>query len=71
MLTEISEQSNVLYNITKWTTLPASTPMGDATLTASLMSLYGAAKVPTLESFSVHITVGQTTSTNYISSTQP
>jgi len=58
----------VLYNVTKWTTLPAGTPMGPATLSASLMSLVGAAKAPILDSFNVSITVGQTTSTNYVSS---
>jgi len=60
----------VLYNITKWTTLPAGTPMGKATLSASLMSLYGVANGPTLDYFNVSITIGKTTSTNYISSTQ-
>ena len=59
------------YNITKWTTLPSGTPMGEATLSASLMSLYGAVYGPTLDYFNVSITVGETTSTNYISSTQP
>jgi len=45
--------------------------MGEATLSASLMSLYGAVYGPTLDYFNVSITVGETTSTNYISSTQP
>ncbi|KAF2418258.1 hypothetical protein EJ08DRAFT_739190 [Tothia fuscella] len=64
------EQSNTLYNITKWTGLPASTPKGEATLSASLFSLYGASKSPTLSNYAVKVTIGDSTSSNYVSSTQ-
>jgi len=64
------EQSNQITNITKWTTLPASTPKGAATLSAGLFSLYGAVYSPTLSNYAVNVTIGDSTSTNYVSSTQ-
>jgi len=62
------EQSNTLTNIPKWTTLPASTGQGPATLSASLFSLYGAASGPTLSNYNVSVTIGDATSTTYVSS---
>ena len=67
-LTYASEQSNVLYNITKWVTLPASVGKGPSLITASLFSLFGAASAPTLSNYNVSITVGDFTSSNYVSS---
>jgi len=63
------EQSNVA-NFTKWVTLPASTPLGESTLSASLFSLYGASSSATLSNYDVQVTIGDSTSTNYVSSTQ-
>jgi len=61
-------QSNVVTPIPKWTTLPASTPTGPATLSAELFSLYGAVYGGTLNNYNVSITVGDHTSTTYVSS---
>ncbi|KAF2665770.1 secreted protein NIS1 [Microthyrium microscopicum] len=62
------EQSNVLGNITKWVTLPNNTPAGKAVISASFFSLYGAGAAPTIETHNVTITVGDSTSTTYVSS---
>lgn len=62
------EQSNTLYNITKWVPVPASTPKGEVTIGASLMSLYGAAASPTLSNYNVTIEFGDQTSSTYVSS---
>jgi hypothetical protein len=48
--------------------LPADAPKGPAVITASLMSLYGAAASPTLTNYNVTVTFGDATSTNYVSS---
>ncbi|KAF8432626.1 hypothetical protein BGX38DRAFT_1136809 [Terfezia claveryi] len=62
------KQSNVLYNITKWVPLPATTPMGDVTVAAAITSLYGAAAFPVLTTYNVSVTVGTFTSNIYVSS---
>jgi hypothetical protein len=62
------EQSNTVTNIPKWTTLPASIGKGPATISASLFSLYGAASGPTLSNYNVSVTIGDATSTTYVSS---
>lgn len=62
------EQSNVLYNITKWVPVPASLPKGPAVLAASLQSLWGAGSYPALSFYDVDVTIGDYTSTNYVSS---
>jgi len=62
------EQSNVVTPIPKWTTLPAGTPTGPATLAADLFSLYGAANGGVLNNYNVSITVGDSTSTTYVTS---
>lgn len=43
-----------------------STPQGSAVLTASVMSLYGAAAGPTLTGFNVTVTVGTTVSSDTV-----
>jgi len=62
------EQSNVLYNVTKWVDVPAGIQDGPSTFTAALYSLFGAGNAPTLTTYNVSITVGGATSTNYVSS---
>ncbi|RPB24676.1 hypothetical protein L211DRAFT_837037 [Terfezia boudieri ATCC MYA-4762] len=62
------EQSNVLYNITKWVPLPATIPMGRAKVSAAITSLLGAAAFPVVNTYNVSITVGTFTSNNYVSS---
>jgi hypothetical protein len=58
----------VVTPIPKWTTLPASTAMGPATISAELFSLYGAAYGGVLSNYNVSITVGDSTSTTYVNS---
>ncbi|KAK6537579.1 hypothetical protein TWF694_011761 [Orbilia ellipsospora] len=61
-------QSNVLYRIPKWTTIPSSLTKGTWTYAATFFSLYGAGAAPTLVTYNVTITVGDTTSTSYVTS---
>ncbi|EPS45336.1 hypothetical protein H072_712 [Dactylellina haptotyla CBS 200.50] len=61
-------QSNVLYRIPKWTSIPATIPKGNATYTAAVFSLYGAADAQTLTSYNVTVAIGDTTSTTYVTS---
>jgi hypothetical protein len=65
---ELIEQSNVVYNITKWVVSSSSSGKGPATLSAALYSLYGAAAAPTLTTYTVPISFGDQTSTTYVSS---
>jgi Nis1 family len=58
----------VLYNVTKWVNVPSDVAKGPATLTASLFSLIGAANGGNINNFNVSVTVGDATSTNYVSS---
>lgn len=55
-------------NFTKWVHVPAETPKGEAKIAASLHSLYGAGRLPTLSLYNVDVSVGDHTSTNYVSS---
>ncbi|PTB66525.1 hypothetical protein BBK36DRAFT_1119116 [Trichoderma citrinoviride] len=57
--------SNQVGNITQYITIPASAAKGDAVISASVMSLYGAAYSPTLTNFNVSVTVGDFTSPTY------
>lgn len=54
--------------MTKWVNVPSTLPKGQATLSGSLYSLYGAAASQTLSNYNVSITVGDATSTHYVSS---
>lgn len=47
---------------------PAETPKGSYTLSTSVMSLYGARKLPTLTSWNVTVAVGDATSTDTVDS---
>ncbi|EGR48812.1 hypothetical protein MKX07_000006 [Trichoderma sp. CBMAI-0711] len=61
--------SNTVNNITQYLTIPASAEKGEALISASVFSLYGAVYGPTLTNFNVSITVGDSTSSTYKSST--
>ncbi|KAF3904894.1 hypothetical protein ABW20_dc0107534 [Dactylellina cionopaga] len=61
-------QSNVLYRIPKWTSIPSTIQKGNATYTAALFSLFGAADAQTLTTFNVSIAIGDKTSTTYVTS---
>ncbi len=63
-----AEQSNQLNNFSKWVTVPANLPKGTGIISASLMSLYGAAAGPTLMNYNVTVTFGDATSSDYVSS---
>ncbi|KAK6525692.1 hypothetical protein TWF281_010743 [Arthrobotrys megalospora] len=62
------EKSNVLYRLPHWTSIPSTTPKGKATYTAAVFSLFGAADAQTLRAFNVSVTIGDTTSTTYVTS---
>ncbi|KAF3917325.1 hypothetical protein ABW21_db0200192 [Orbilia brochopaga] len=64
----LEPQSNTLGGIPKWTFIPAGIPQGPATYIATFYSLFGAAYGPTLTSWNVTITIGDRTSTNYVTS---
>ncbi|KAK5989444.1 Necrosis-inducing secreted protein 1 [Cladobotryum mycophilum] len=64
------KESNKVDNLTKKITIPADAPKGDAIITASLMSLYGAVYGPTLSNYNVTVTFGDATSTVFKSSNQ-
>ncbi|KAL6695070.1 hypothetical protein J3F84DRAFT_38231 [Trichoderma pleuroticola] len=63
------DESNVTHNITRSITIPAGTPKGDALISASLYSLYGAVYGPTITNFNVSVTIGDETSPVLKSST--
>lgn len=48
--------------------MPSSAQAGPATFSAALFSLYGAAYGPVIDNFNVSITIGDATSTTYVSS---
>lgn len=60
--------SNSLDNITFPIVIPGNIPKGESVFAASLFSLYGASTSPTLTNYNVSITVGDTTSGDYVSS---
>lgn len=64
--TGVVAKSNQLSNFNETVTFPATTLTGDATFTASLMSLYGAGASPTLTPFNVSVTIGDETSSTYV-----
>jgi necrosis-inducing secreted protein 1 len=63
------EQSNVLQPIPKWVTMPNNVPAGQATVSFQAYSLYGAAASGTLTTYNVTVTIGDSTSTTYVTST--
>jgi Nis1 family len=62
------DHSNTLQNISYAMTMPASTAAGQAKFAAALLSLYGAVSDPTITSFNVSVTIGDSTSSNLVSS---
>ncbi|RVD89844.1 uncharacterized protein DFL_000834 [Arthrobotrys flagrans] len=62
------EKSNIVTRIPHWTSIPSTTPKGKATYTAAIFSLYGAADTQTLVTYNVTVTIGDKTSTNYVTS---
>lgn len=64
----ILDKSNSLENLTETITFPDNLEYGQYVVTASLMSLYGAASFPTLTNYNVTICIGDETSEDYVSS---
>ncbi|KAL0941676.1 uncharacterized protein CTRU02_204439 [Colletotrichum truncatum] len=64
------EKSNILENITETVTIPADLVAGKYVVAAGLYSLYGASSGPTLTNYNVTITVSNSTSQNYVSSSR-
>lgn len=62
------ENSNIIGNITANVTVPTSRPEGSATITAALFSLYGVSLTGSMEYFAVNVTVGNETSSEYVTS---
>ncbi|KAH7144543.1 hypothetical protein B0J13DRAFT_623079 [Dactylonectria estremocensis] len=62
------DESNQLHSFNKTITIPKSVGKGKGLVTASLMSLYGAAYSPTLSNYNVSVTFGDKTSKKYKSS---
>ena len=60
--------SNVVTNITHIVEVPGFISQGPAVFTGALFSLLGAAYSPTTHDFSVNVTVGDTTSADYVHS---
>ena len=64
------DDSNVDGNITAYVHIPSGTPKGKTTLTGSLFSLLGALYSPNIDNFQLTTTVGDHTSSEYVSSNQ-
>lgn len=62
------DKSNVITPLNFTVSVSESFAKGEATIAASLMSLYGASSAPTLGEWNVTVTVGDATSEEYISS---
>jgi Nis1 family len=62
------EQSNVVQPIPKWVTMSSTVQQGQAIVSAAVFSLYGAADAQTLTTYNVTVTIGDATSTNYVTS---
>ena len=62
------DESNVTHNITAHVAIPAGLPQGEATLTAFLFSLEGAAYGHVVSTFVVDVEVGKSTSTGLVTS---
>ncbi|RSL72244.1 hypothetical protein CEP54_000847 [Fusarium duplospermum] len=64
------DESNQLHNFNKTINIPTDATKGEGLVTASLFSLYGAAKAPTLSNYNVSVTFGDETSTEYKASNE-
>lgn len=58
-------ESNIETNITRGITIPAGAQKGEALISGSVFSLYGAVSGPTITTFNVSVTVGDETSSTY------
>ncbi|KAK6525332.1 hypothetical protein TWF694_005475 [Orbilia ellipsospora] len=56
--------------ISRWTSIPTTTPKGKATYTATLFALYGSVYYPQLRTWNATITVGDSTSATYVTVTK-
>lgn len=68
-LTESTDLSNTDGNITHYVHIPSDLAKGPAVLQAGLFSLYGVSLGPTISSYTVNVTVGDNTSSDYVQST--
>ena len=68
-LTRGVDKSNQMNNFTEKLTVPVDAPKGEGIVSASLLSLYGAASSPTLINYNISVTFGDETSTDYKSAT--
>ncbi|KPM39884.1 hypothetical protein AK830_g6664 [Neonectria ditissima] len=62
------ERSNQLHNFNETITIPASVAKGKGVVSASLLTLVGAARSPVLNDYNVTVTFGAKTSKKYKSS---
>src|ERR1700712_1656916 len=62
-------ESNILTPITEYVVVPNGIPVGPAVFTGSFYSLFGAALAPTLTTYNVSVTIGDTTSDTRVTST--
>lgn len=62
------DESNIVGNITAYVQIPCEQPHGNATLTGALFSLIGAYLGGNIEYFTVNVTVGDSTSSTYVTS---
>ena len=62
------DDSNIVTNITHFVQIPDGQAKGPVVFTAALFSLYGALYEPSVQDFSVDVTVGDFTSSDLVSS---
>ncbi|BDD63679.1 hypothetical protein MPDQ_000597 [Monascus purpureus] len=63
--------SNKIGNLSFPVTIPADTAKGQASVSAALFQIYGASGSPSVEIFNLTVTLGDVTSTEYVSTDQP
>lgn len=68
LVSRATENSNIIGNITANVSIPTSRPEGGATISGALFSLYGVSLSATVEYFTVNVTVGNETSSDYVTS---
>ena len=61
------DDSNKIGNLSFPVTIPADTAKGSAVVSTSLFQLYGVSSTPTTTIYNLTVTLGDETSTNYIS----
>lgn len=64
------DDSNIVTNITHFVQIPDGLAEGPIVFTASLFSLLGAEYEPNLQTFTVDVTVGNSTSSDLVGSTE-